>query len=184
MDLKIIITGLGGHGIIFLTRLFAQTAISQGHEVLVSESHGMSQRGGSVSSHLKIGADQAPLIQRGTADLLLALDPDEAVRSLPFLRREGCVFVNASHSLREEVRPPLDRLGIQVYHVEANRLAMELGSLAVANVVLAGFVAAFPAGPFPVEDLQDTIKDRSPHGLEMNLAALQAGLEAGQDAAL
>ena len=88
-ELKFILAGLGGQGVVFLTRLLAQTAVALGHAVMVSETHGMSQRGGSVISHLKIGGDEAPLIQRGTADVLLALEADEAVRNLPFLRRGG-----------------------------------------------------------------------------------------------
>ncbi|MCQ3977126.1 MAG: hypothetical protein DPW09_27160 [Anaerolineae bacterium] len=69
-ELKLILAGLGGQGVVFLTRLLAQTAVALGHAVMVSETHGMSQRGGSVISHLKIGGDEAPLIQREVAGRL------------------------------------------------------------------------------------------------------------------
>ena len=66
-ELKLIITGIGGQGIVFLTRLISHTAVNLGYAVVVSETHGMSQRGGSVISHLKINGSESPLVQRGTA---------------------------------------------------------------------------------------------------------------------
>ena len=73
IELRLIIAGLGGQGVVFLTRLLSETAASLDYPVMVSETHGMSQRGGSVISHLKVGGNQAALIGRGTADALLAL---------------------------------------------------------------------------------------------------------------
>lgn len=180
MELKLILAGLGGQGVVFLTRLLAQTAVALEHPVMVSETHGMSQRGGSVVSHLKIGGNQAPLIRRGTADLLLALEPDEAVRNLPFLRQGGTACVNAENGLRPEVEEHLERLGIQVLCLPASRIAVELGFAAIANVVLAGFAASHPALPFPLDTLRETIAAIAPRGQELNLRALEAGFQAGQ----
>ena len=126
MELKLILVGLGGQGVVFLTRLLSKTAMALGQPVMVSETHGMSQRGGSVISHLKIGGSEAPLIRRGTADLLLALDPDEAVRNLPFLRRGGTVFVNSDNGLRPEVAEHLERLDIQVLTLPASQMAVTI----------------------------------------------------------
>jgi len=157
MELKLILAGLGGQGVIFTTRLLAQTAVALGQPVMVSEVHGMSQRGGSVVSHLKIGGSEAPLIRRGTADLLLALDPDEAVRNLSFLRRGGVALVNTENSLLEEVTEHLERLEIQVLFLPASRLAVELGSAAVTNVVLVGFAVAHPFLPLSIDTLRETL---------------------------
>jgi indolepyruvate ferredoxin oxidoreductase beta subunit len=180
MERKIILCGLGGQGVIFLTRLLARAAITSGCPVMVSETHGMSQRGGSVVSHLKIGDDQAPLIQKGTADLLLALEADEAVRSLPMLRSGGSAFVNAENSLRPEVLPHLQRREIDVHCIPASQLAVDLGAAAVANVVLAGFAAAHPTFPFSFETLHQTLTSSAKRNLSLNHRALEVGYRAGK----
>ncbi len=167
-----------------MTRLLAQTAIALGYEIMVSETHGMSQRGGSVISHLKIGADQAPLIRQGTADVLLALEPDEAIRSMLYLRRGGNAFVNAEGDLRLPSGELLDKFARQIHTLPASRLAVGLGSAAVTNVVLVGFAAAHPVLPFPYTALKETIESRFSRGRELNLLALQKGYEAGQNGSL
>jgi indolepyruvate ferredoxin oxidoreductase beta subunit len=174
-ELKLIVVGLGGQGVVFLTRLLSQAAIALGQAVLVSETHGMSQRGGTVISHVKLGGSQAPLIQQGTADLLLALEPDEAVRHLTFLRQGGLVFVNSENGLRTEVAAHLERLNIRVFSLPAGQMAMKLGSAAITNVILAGFAAAHPGFPLPIAALRQTVADLAPRGQELNLRALEAG---------
>lgn len=174
-ELKLILAGLGGQGVVFLTRLLAQTAVALGHAVMVSETHGMSQRGGSVISHLKIGGDEAPLIQRGTADVLLALEADEAVRNLPFLRQGGLAFVDAENGLRPEVAGRLEQFGLQVLSLPASQMAVSLGAPAVANVILAGFAAAHPTLSLPFETLHQTLATIAPRGRELNLRALETG---------
>jgi indolepyruvate ferredoxin oxidoreductase beta subunit len=175
MELKLILAGLGGQGVVFLTRLLAQTAVTLGHAVMVSETHGMSQRGGSVISHLKIGGSEAPLIQRGAADVLLALEADEAVRNLPFLRRGGLAFVDAENGLRPEVTERLEQFNLQVFSLPASQMAVALGAPAVANVILAGFAAAHPALALPFETLRQTLETLAPRGQALNLQALEAG---------
>lgn len=181
LELKLVLAGLGGQGVIFTTRLLAQTAVALGWPVMVSEVHGMSQRGGSVTSHLKIGGSEAPLIRRGTADLLLALEPDEAVRNLPFLRQGGLAFVNAEHGLRPEVAEHLERLDIQALSLPASRLAMQLGSAAVTNVILVGFAAAHSAMPLSIETLRETLSAIASRKRDLNLRALEAGYRAGYE---
>ena len=175
MELKIILTGLGGQGVVFMTRLLANTALAQGHPVLVSETHGMSQRGGSVVSHLKIAGNLAPLIQPGSADLMLALDPDEAVRNMTLVRPEGTVFVNTEQQLHPQVAGHLDRLKIRLLAIPASRLALDLGNAAVANVVLAGFSAAHPALGLTMESMRKTLQKTAKRGLEINMKALDSG---------
>ncbi|MFQ5398725.1 MAG: 2-oxoacid:acceptor oxidoreductase family protein [Anaerolineae bacterium] len=175
MELKLIITGLGGQGVVFLTRLLSQTAVSLGYPVMVSETHGMSQRGGSVISHLSVGSGEAPLIRRGTADMLIALEPSEAVRNLSFLRRGGTAFVNTSNGLPAELDEHLARLNIQLRCLPASQMAVEFGSAAVANSIMAGF-----SHPFPIEAIRQTVAEIAPRGRELNLRALDAGYEAGR----
>jgi indolepyruvate ferredoxin oxidoreductase beta subunit len=176
MERKLILSGLGGQGVVFLTRLLSTTAVSLGHKVMVSETHGMSQRGGSVISHLKIGGSEAPLIRRGTADILVALELNEAIRNLTFLRRGGAAFVNSENGLpSEELVAHLRRLQIELHCLPASKMAMALGSAAMSNTVMAGF-----AHPLPLEAMRQTITEIAPRGRELNLEALEAGFRASQ----
>ncbi len=173
MELKLILTGLGGQGVVFLTRLLAQTAVNLGHVIMVSETHGMSQRGGSVMSHLRVGGGQAPLIRKGTADLLIALEANEAVRNLSYLRAGGTVFVNSEADLPATIKPHLERLNIQAHYIPASQMAVNLGSAAMTNTIMAGF-----AHPFPIEGIQTTLRAMAPRGQELNLQALAVGYQA------
>lgn len=177
--LKIVLAGIGGQGVVFATRLLARTGISLGLPVMASETHGMSQRGGSVVAHLKIGGSRAPLIRRGTADVLLALDPDEALRNLTYLRRNGVVFVNSGQGLRAEVQEPLAEHNIRVFAISASQIATALGAAAVANVVLIGFAAAHASFQLPQEAIHSTLTEVAQHALELNLRALEAGYQEG-----
>lgn len=179
-ELKLILAGLGGQGVIFTTRLLAQAAVTLGQPVIVSEIHGMSQRGGSVVSHLKIGGNESPLIRRGTADLLLALESDEALRNLPFLRPGGVAIVDAEQGPPPEVAEHLAGLNIRVLSVPATRIAVELGSAAVSNMVLVGFTAAHPFLALPIDALEKALAVVARRRRELNLQALEAGYRAGQ----
>ncbi len=178
-ELRLILAGLGGQGVIFMTHLLAQTAMDQGHSVIVTETHGMSQRGGSVISHLRIGGSEAPLMRRGTADVLLGLEADEAVRNLSFLRRGGVAFVNSNDGLRPEVAEHLEQLDIEVQSLPATSMALEIGSAAVTNVVLTGFAAAHPSMRLSIDALRETLVAIAPRGRDLNLQALEAGYRAG-----
>lgn len=151
-----------------------------GEQVMVSETHGMSQRGGSVISHLKIGDDQSPLIQRGTADLLLSLNPDEAIRYLPYLRRGGVAFVNTENGLSDEIEAHLDKMKVQLHCIPASQIAVELGYPAVANTVLAGYASSHPDLHIPFKTLREAVEKIATRGLEINLQALEAGFQAGK----
>jgi indolepyruvate ferredoxin oxidoreductase beta subunit len=181
-ELKIVIAGIGGQGVVFATRLLARTAIIMGLPVVASETHGMSQRGGSVVSHLKIDGTQAPLIHRGTADLLLALDASEGLRNLPFVRSGGAVFVNSEDGLPADMSVHLERLRIDLHSYPAGKIAMDLGTSTVANVALIGFAAAFFPLTLPLDAIKRTLKDIASRQVEINVKALHTGYEAGRKA--
>ncbi len=177
---KVIIAGIGGQGIVFLTRLISHTALELGRSVIVSETHGMSQRGGSVISHLKVNGSAAPLIQRGSADVMIAMDSSEAIQNLDFMRRGGMVFVNSADGLHPGLAPHLERLKIRVVNFPATSTAVKLGSPAAANIVLAGFVSAFSSLDLPYKTMIETLKLISKKGSEKNLQAFDAGYQAGK----
>ena len=95
MNKDILICGVGGQGTVLASRIIAAAAMAEGSTVHSAESIGMAQRGGPVTSHVRIGADAfSPLIPKGSADLIIAFEPAEAVRNLDYLKKNGAVIVN------------------------------------------------------------------------------------------
>jgi indolepyruvate ferredoxin oxidoreductase beta subunit len=176
MERKLVIAGIGGQGVIFVVKVLAQAALARGEHVIASESHGMSQRGGSVMSYVKMGGGEAPLIRRGTADALIAFDRVEAIRNLPFLKAGGSVFANSPNGLEPAVMPRLNELGIRIYTLDADAGATELGAPAVANLIVLGFAAAHDALGLTLEDLIDAVQTLGPaKAVAMNMKALTIG---------
>ena len=97
MNKDILVCGVGGQGTVLLSKLIASSSMNSGYAVHSAETIGMAQRGGSVTSHIRIG-DKAfsPLIPLGNADLILAFEPSEAVRNINFLKEDGIVIVNST----------------------------------------------------------------------------------------
>ena len=176
MEIRLVIAGIGGQGVVFATKVLAQAALMRGECVIASENHGMSQRGGSVMSHLRIGGSDAPLIPRGAADLLVGLERNEAIRNLTFVRAGGTVFVNSANGLDGSLSERLDELDIRVHAVDADRCALDLGAPAAANLVLLGFAAAHHEFGIAVPELVDAVQALGPAtAVGRNLRALTRG---------
>jgi indolepyruvate ferredoxin oxidoreductase beta subunit len=183
MDLKLILSGVGGQGVLFATSILSETALALGYDVLGSETHGMSQRGGSVISHLKIGTYASPLVRQGTADVLLAFDEDEAYRTLAFLKRGGVSFINSARGdfWDEGVKGYLIKNEIAAHSYSADEVAVSLGSARSANLVLIGRALSVPGLRFEPQQIRETIERISPPRFrELNLRAFEAGLRRGQ----
>ncbi len=131
---QILVSGLGGQGILFVTRLLAETAIYKGLSVLTSETHGMAQRGGVVMSHLKIGGFSSPLIRPYRADMLLLLRAENLQGHLFYLKPKGIAIVNAP--------APPKVTDIQVLSIDADSAAKEIYQPKSVNILLAGFALA------------------------------------------
>ncbi len=192
--MKLVIVGLGGQGVLFLTRVLSETARMLGHSLAGAETHGMSQRGGSVVSHLKVNEHGGPLVRPGTADILLALDPDEAYKALGYLRDGGVGFVNSGRAdfPRPEIAARLAERGIELHTLNADAIAMQLGSPALANTVLLGFALGHPAFPFGYEAVEETLtrvskarfREANLHALAEGYAHFRPGESAGGKGAL
>lgn len=175
---QLIISGVGGQGILFVTRLLAETAIAAGMPVLTSETHGMAQRGGVVISHLKAGSFESPLVRPGRADGLLALHAGTLGQHLPFLRPGGWLAVNAP--------VPPEVAGVEVFSVDASKLALETGAPRGVNLILLGFALArlkerlFCNLDEATAALKAGLKDNKKL-LTASLAALETGLKAGEE---
>jgi indolepyruvate ferredoxin oxidoreductase beta subunit len=163
-SMNIVLCGLGGQGILFMTRILAQTALGKGIPVMGAETHGMAQRGGSVVSHLRLGNVEGSLVRAGTADILLALEENEAYRTLPYLGRGGRLYANASPKAfpNADVASYLEKYHMISRCTEASRIAIEHGSPMSSNLALIGFFSAFNEGPFVFSELRETVKQISP----------------------
>ncbi len=179
MDLKTVICGVGGQGVLYLARTIYQVATSRGASVLGSETHGMSQRGGSVTSHIKIGDYSSPMVRRSTSDLLLSLKAEETAANLTFLRQGGAVVMNAPprFNLDEGVKGALDEAGIVVSRLDATDMAMQIGTAACTNLIVLARAVAKNLFPCTSSELRDAVKAVTlPERLALNLEAIEAGL--------
>ncbi len=164
---NILITGVGGQGIVLASKLLAATAMARGLPVHSAETIGMAQKGGSVFSFLRIGEGaHAPMFPKGSADLLLAFEPAEAVRMLPYLRPGGAAVVNthpvlpvtaslggAPYTGREMaayLRERVPRLSL----VDGDAACREIGSPKVLNMVLLGAALRSGALPFSTDEVK------------------------------
>jgi len=165
-----IISGVGGQGVLLVTRIFAAFALEEGFPIIGSEDHGMSQRGGSVLTHLKIGDFNSPLVKKGNADILLSLEKNEAYKTLNYLRPStsgrngGLCFINAGdpNYMDPEIRVYLEEKGIETYIFAADQLAKEMGMVQSTNIALIGFATAHPRFPFTYEKLRAAIEKVTP----------------------
>ncbi|MCD4722402.1 MAG: indolepyruvate oxidoreductase subunit beta [Desulfobacula sp.] len=178
-----VLTGLGGQGILFMTKIFATAALNKGYSILGAETHGMAQRGGSVVSHLRIGEARSSLIRAGAADFLLSMDESEAYRYLPYLKKGGKLFANASPDAfpDEKVSAYLKKQDIEPRAMEAAKTAMELGGPRSTNLAMVAFYAAFGFGPLNADDLRATVDSMSPGPFkETNLKIFDACYDTGK----
>ncbi len=132
---QIVISGIGGQGVLFVTRLLAEAAIERNLPVFTSETHGMAQRGGTVLSHLKIGSFRSPLIRPASADGLLVLKAENLAQHSGFLKEGGWTVVNATGSAPADGRQP-------ILHLDADVLARQTDNPKAVNLILLGFALA------------------------------------------
>lgn len=168
---QLIISGVGGQGILFVTRILAEAAIAKGMPVLTSETHGMAQRGGIVISHLKVGSFYSPLVWPGHADGLLSLQKETVPLHRHFLKQNGWIVANA----------PADSLPGITARIDADQLALGLGNPQSVNLIMLGRVLAVPGLLFcTVEEVEESIRIKlagKTAGLERALAAFRTGLQ-------
>ena len=178
-----VLSGLGGQGILFMTKIFATTALNKGYNILGAETHGMAQRGGSVVSHLRIGDAKSSLIRAGAADFLISMDEKESYRYLPYLKRGGKLFANAATNdfPDKKAEPYLRKMKIMYKAIDAGNTAMELGSPKSTNLAMIAFFSAFGVGPLSANDLRVTVDTISPGPFkEINMKIFDTCYETGK----
>ena len=185
MKKDIILSGVGGQGILSIATVIGRAALKNGLYMKQAEVHGMSQRGGDVQSNLRISDRPiaSDLIPTGQCDLIISLEPMEALRYLPYLSAEGWLVTNAVPFINIPNYPAEDELKAQVNSLphkimlDVNTVAKETGSPRVANMVLLG--ATIPFLGIAYEQMQDSIRDifqrKGEAIVDLNLKALAAG---------
>ena len=152
-NINIMIVGVGGQGTLLASKVIGTAALKESYDVKVSEVHGMSQRGGSVVTYVKLGdIVNSPLVEKGEADIIISFEKLEALRWIEYLKKDGKLIVNdqeinpmpvitGKEKYPENVIEKLKRLCGDVISVNALEIAKELGNTRVVNVVLIGILA-------------------------------------------
>lgn len=185
---NVMIVGVGGQGTLLASRLLGNVAMKKGYDVKVSEVHGMSQRGGSVVTYVKMGdCVHSPLIDKGEADIIIAFEKLEALRWVDYLKKEGTLIIN-----EQEINPmpviigkakyPEDIIGklkskrIQIKSIDALNIARNCGNSKAVNVVLIGLMAKNT--DIGIELWQQAMEEVIPQKhLKVNLLAFNEGYQ-------
>jgi indolepyruvate ferredoxin oxidoreductase beta subunit len=187
MKTDIILSGVGGQGILSIAAVIGEAALQDGLYMKQAEVHGMSQRGGDVQSNLRLSDRPiaSDLIPKGQADLIISLEPMESLRYLPYLKKDGWVVTNSQPFINipnypdmEKIEAELDKLPHKVV-LDVESIAREAGSLRSANIVILGAAAPFLGIDYAkIEDGIRRIFTRKGEDIvNQNLKALKAGYE-------
>jgi indolepyruvate ferredoxin oxidoreductase beta subunit len=188
MKFDIILAGVGGQGVLSVSAIIASSAMHEGLSVKQSEVHGMSQRGGEVQANLRLSDTPiaSDLIPRGTASLVLSMEPLESLRYLPYLAEAGTVLTSTDAVTNFANYPEIDGLLARIRElprailIDAERLARQAGSARATNMVMVG--AASRLLPVKFETIEHFVRTlfaaKGAKVVEINLKALAAGREA------
>ena len=193
MNKDILICGVGGQGTVLASKVLAAAAAAAGEVIHSAETIGMAQRGGSVTSHVRIGeAAHSPLIPFGSADLLLAFEPAEAVRNLRYLKSTGVAIVNVSAT--KPVTESLKDTGYdgsnmveyikkkcECIFVDSDEICKPFGSSRFFNIIILGIAAGSGKLGLSPDNLLQQIEKRVPKAYaDINKKAFLTGLEIGR----
>ncbi len=187
MKSNIILAGVGGQGILSIAAALGKAALEDNLYIKQAETHGMSQRGGAVVSHMRISDKPiaSDLIKQGTADLILSVEPMEALRYLPFLSETGYLVTNTTPFINIPNYPDYEEVMAAVKEqprfvaIDADQMAKDAGNARSSNMVMLG--AASPFIDIDFKMLEDGIRNvfgrKGEEIVEVNLKALRAGRE-------
>lgn len=194
--LRIFIAGVGGQGSLTASRLLGEAALQAGQNVVVSEVHGMAQRGGVVETAVLIGDVHSPIIGDHEADVILGFEPVETLRAMNRASRNTLVITNTrpivpiTVSLGQSQYPQVEEILAQIegfvgdgklIALDATGLAKEAGSAIATNMVMTGALAATGELPFPADVLKERISKLAPKFAQANLRAFAVGHDAVAD---
>lgn len=191
MKTDIILSGVGGQGILSIAAVIGQAALEEGLYMKQAEVHGMSQRGGDVQSNLRLSDKPiaSDLIPLGQADLIISLEPMESLRYLPYLKKDGWLVTNSQPFINipnypeiEKVNEALDALPNKVV-LDVEAIAKDAGSARASNIVMLGAAAPFIGIEFDkiAEGVKSIFARKGEEVVNLNLNALKAGYEMAQN---
>jgi indolepyruvate ferredoxin oxidoreductase beta subunit len=193
--ISIVLTGVGGQGVITAANILGKAAVKAKVGVFVSEIHGMAQRGGAVVCTVRMGDVSSPLLPSGTADVLLSTEPVEALRNICYVHKKTKVITDINPvipftvAVGGEQYPKLDDLfkeiqtHAELYKIDANKIAKEAGAIITKNTVMLGALAASGVLPFKPEMLLEAIlEDIAEKYKDVNKKAFEGGMKAVQSA--
>lgn len=186
-DCDIVIVGVGGQGVILISDVLGRAAVAAGMPVRGAETHGMAQRGGSVINHTRLGCKLSPMVPLGGADILLAMEPAEALRFGQYLSIDGVALINtqpvlpisvtagkSSYPGLHELIEPLRKVCKDVRPIDATGLARKAGTALSLNVVMLGALSKFI--PIKEELLLNALREVVPAKfMDVNMRAFQIG---------
>lgn len=179
MDKEILVCGIGGQGTVLASKLISQCALDCGEVVHSAETIGMAQRGGSVTSHVRIGKNAfSPLIPKGKADVILAFESAEAVRNLEYLKKDGTIVVNCNDSNPKagEMIEYLKTKCSNLIVVNDQQLCAPVETTKVFNVAILGVACKNNLLGLDAQNMLNTIQGKVPPKFkEMNLKAFDLG---------
>ena len=187
MKTDIILSGVGGQGILSIGVVIGEAALKEGLYMKQSEVHGMSQRGGEVQSHLRL-SDQpiaSDLIPMGQADLIISLEPMESLRYLPYLNKEGWLVTNSVPFINITNYPEIGKIHDELAKLprkvllDVESIAKKVGSALIANMVMLGAATPFLGIEYDkiAEGIRSIFARKGDEIIEMNIKALRAGYE-------
>ncbi|MDR3194689.1 MAG: indolepyruvate oxidoreductase subunit beta [Tannerella sp.] len=190
MKTDIILSGVGGQGILSIAAVIGEAALKEGLYMKQSEVHGMSQRGGDVQSNLRLSDRPvaSDLIPLGQAGLIISLEPMESLRYLPYLKKEGWLVTNIQPYVNIPNYPAMERIAEELARLpncvtlNVESIAREAGSLRTANIVMLGASVPFLGIEYGkiAEGIRSIFGRKGDEIVELNLKALKAGYEAAQ----
>jgi indolepyruvate ferredoxin oxidoreductase beta subunit len=186
MKKDIVLGGVGGQGILTIAATIGTAAVSTGLHLKQSEVHGMSQRGGDVMSNLRLSSNEvySDLIPEGKADLIIGVEPMEALRHLNMLKHDGWLITNKKPFINipkyPEVEKVLEQVDALAHHVslDADAIAKDLGTIKAANMVMLGAAIPFIGLEFSAFEgaLQTIFGRKGQDVVDLNIKALKAGM--------
>ena len=190
MTKNILLSGVGGQGTITAAKMLTFGWMEAGYDVKMSEIHGMSQRGGDVVSQVRYSKEKvfSPVIEKGTADIVVSFEKMEALRTLDYLKPDGAVVVNTqeipsmtvltgAEEYADDVLDEIEKSAKKVITLDATKLAEDLGNVKAANVILLGtLVKSMGLDDIDWADIiKKNVKEKF---VDLNLKAFQVGMDA------
>ncbi len=190
MTKNILLSGVGGQGTITAAKMLTFGLMEAGYDVKMSEIHGMSQRGGDVVSQVRYSKEKvfSPVIEKGTADIVVSFEEMEALRTLDYLKPDGAVVVNTeripsmtvltgAEEYADDVLEEIEKAADRVHVMDASKMAADLGNVKAANVILLGaLVKLMGLDDIDWEDIiRKNVKEKF---IDLNLKAFKVGADA------